>query len=95
VQIVHIFHLQILDHFQPNFLRQFGPACCTLKILDWAVIFLFWIFSIYPCWHVSDLVNFVQMNSWKWMKCFQIKIDKMVIKQTMGIHKLAISIPIR
>jgi hypothetical protein len=34
VQIVHIFRPQILDHFQPNFLRQLGPACCTLKSLD-------------------------------------------------------------
>ncbi len=41
VQIVQIFHPQILDHFQPNFLRQLGPACCTLKILGLAVIFYF------------------------------------------------------
>jgi hypothetical protein len=34
-------HLSPADHFQPNFLRQLGPACCTLKILDWAVIYYF------------------------------------------------------
>jgi hypothetical protein len=30
VQIVHIFHLQALEHFEPEFLRQFRPA-------DWSL----------------------------------------------------------
>ncbi len=88
VQIVHIFHPQILDHFRPNFLRQLGPACCTLKILDWAVIFYFE-FSRFTLADMSSIWWIL----FKWIaevdEVFFIEIDKdNNVKISKQINKL-------